>query len=189
MIGQNKRAEIRLHAKLVAHHLEVFTMRICFVHGKESGPQGRKISRLSQVAESLGHETLAPDFTDSFDPEVRLAKLLSLLEDQQPPDSLVGSSMGGYVATAASEVLRPVGLFLMAPALGMPGYARQDIQPYAEKTVIVQGWQDDVVPVANVLQFAQRARADLHVFNAGHTLTEKLGESEVLFAGFLKGLV
>ena len=61
-------------------------MRICFIHGKESGPQGRKITRLSQVAEALGHETLAPDFTDSFDPDVRLAKLLSLLERQEPVD-------------------------------------------------------------------------------------------------------
>jgi len=164
-------------------------MLICFIHGKESGPLGRKITRLSQVAGALGHETLAPDFTDSFDPEVRLAKLLSLFEGQQPLGILVGSSMGGYVAIAASEVLRPVGLFLMAPALGMPGYARQDLQPHADKTVIVQGWQDDVVPVANVLQFAQSARADLHVFNAGHTLNEKLGEIEVLFAGFLKSLV
>lgn len=160
-------------------------MLICFAHGKESGPGGLKIARLTAVAERLGHKTLAPDFTDSVDPLVRLEKLLALFADRPPPGVLVGSSMGGAVVTAASPVLRPRGLFLMAPAVGMPGYEHVELRPASAMTVIVHGWKDDIVPVENVIRFAREGRAELHLLDDGHTLSGKIDAIESLFERFL----
>ena len=158
---------------------------ICFAHGKESGPAGRKIMALSRVAHDLGYETIAPDFTSTFDPEVRLKMLLSLYENNTAPDILVGSSMGGALVLAASQKLKPKALFLMAPAVGLPGYEQIELRPYAENTVIVHGWDDDIVPVDNVFRFARENRAELHILDDGHALTSKLGDVVCLFRSFL----
>src|SRR5690554_5830317 len=104
-------------------------MLVCFAHGKESGPWGTKITRLARIAEKAGWQVMSPDFTDSTDPEARVEKLLTTLATPPRPLLLVGSSMGGYVVTVASEILRPAGLFLMAPAFYLPGYLRQEPQP------------------------------------------------------------
>lgn len=160
-------------------------MLICFAHGKESGPGGLKIARLTAVAERLGHTTLAPDFTDSVDPLVRLETLLALFADRQPPEVLVGSSMGGAVVTAASPVIRPQGLFLLAPAVGMPGYEQVELRPVSAMTAIVHGWNDHIVPVDNVIRFARDNRAELLLVDDGHTLTGKIDDIESLFERFL----
>jgi pimeloyl-ACP methyl ester carboxylesterase len=161
-------------------------MMVCFAHGKESGPWGTKITALARIAEKLGFEVLSPGFTDSMDPDFRVQKLLNAIGTPARPLVLVGSSMGGYVVTVVSEILRPAGLFLMAPAYYLPGYLRQDLVPYSAKTVIVHGWQDAVVPPDNAIRFARQHRAELHLLDAEHTLTEKIDDLRKLFEDFLE---
>ena len=102
---------------------------------------------------------------------------------------MVGSSMGGYASTVASQALKPAGLFLMAPAFYMPGYAVQDPVPTAEKVCVVFGWQDEIIPIEHGIRFAQAHRADLHVLDSDHRLNSVLSEVGALFEQFLMTLM
>lgn len=160
---------------------------VCFNHGKESGPWGAKITRLADVARQAGYAVHSPDYSHSTDPATRLRQLLALDLPPTRPRVLVGSSMGGYVAAQACAALQADALFLMAPALYFPGW---DEEPEAvpTETVVVHGWQDDVVPVERALRFASRHPCSLHLYPAGHGLTEVLDEIAALFGRQLERL-
>lgn len=158
---------------------------VLFAHGKESGPWGSKIKHLASIAERLGAEVVSPDYSDLMDADLRVSRLLSLQLPTHDRLVLVGSSMGGYVSTVVSQNLKPAGLFLMAPAFYIPGYAVQIPKPVANKTCVVFGWQDEVIPVEHGIRFAQTYRTDFHVLDSDHRLNSVLTEVGVLFEQFL----
>lgn len=159
---------------------------VYFAHGMESGPWGTKIRRLGRIAQSCGFHVESPDYRGMDDPDQRVDKLLNLHPAALDHLVLVGSSMGGYVAAAASGILKPRGLFLMAPAVYIEGFGRQDLVPDADIRVAVHGWNDDVVPVENVLRFSRAHGIELHLLACGHTLRSRLSAVEALFAEFLR---
>jgi predicted alpha/beta hydrolase family esterase len=158
---------------------------VIFAHGRESGPWGTKIRALAKVAERSGCRVISRDDSDSRDPELRVVRLIDEVEAIEGPVVLVGSSMGGYVATVASQVVRPVGLFLMAPAFGLPGYVNQAPVPISRELTVVYGWGDEVVPAAPVLDFAKKHQAMLHLVPAGHALLEQVDWLAQIFELFL----
>lgn len=158
---------------------------VCFCHGRESGPWGTKIRRLALVAEQFGCRVVSPDDRDTQDPDERVQRLKTLAADLPGPLILVGSSMGGYVAAVAAERLRPAGLFLLAPAVGLPGYAVAEPAPVTPYLTIVHGWDDAIVPADKVLRYAAARRAELHLLPDGHLLQNELARIERLFADFL----
>ena len=174
----------------------VAPMLVVFSHGKESGPWGSKIKALATVAKAAGAQVLSINYREGeggqqFDqdapgePERRVAQLRAT---PLPPHSqlvLVGSSMGGYVSTVASAALKPDGLFLLAPAFYLPGYAEQELAPHALQTLLVHGWGDAVVPAAHSVAFACKHRVALHLLDGDHRLNDALPEIEPLFAQFL----
>lgn len=146
-------------------------MHVVFNHGKESGPEGGKISLLAAVAEDLGHTAESIDYRDlPDDPEARVERLCEHLAGLDAPPFLVGSSMGAYVALAAAERMPVEGLFLMAPAAYLDGYAVQDFAPRAATTV-VHGWEDELIPWDNALRLARSTQAALHLVHADHRLS------------------
>ena len=159
---------------------------VYFAHGRESGPWGTKIRALAKVAETLGCRVFSRDDSDTCDPDLRTRRLIEDVRTIDGPVVLVGSSMGGYVVTVASRVIQPVGLFLMAPALGMPGYAEPRPEPHARQLSVVHGWDDDVVPFDKVLEFARSHQAVLHLIPAGHALVEQIDWLTRNFADFLQ---
>ena len=155
-----------------------------FAHGKESGPWGSKIKALADVARSRGYQVESPDYSDLMDPEKRIERLLEVTKDVNVT-MLVGSSMGGYVSAVASSVIKPKGLFLMAPAFYIPGYAVQAPRPVAEKTVVAHGWNDEIVPVGHSINFAREYKAQLHLLDSDHRLNDQLEFLCVLFGCLL----
>jgi len=125
------------------------------------------------------------DYTKQLDPDRRVDQLLNLRIPESDCTVLIGSSMGGYVATVASQMIVPVGLFLMAPAFYLPGYQEQSPSPYAIKTVIIHGLNDDVVPTENSIRFALEHHAELHLLDSGHRLDDQLPKIEMLLDMFL----
>jgi predicted esterase YcpF (UPF0227 family) len=95
-------------------------MKIIFSHGKESGPWGSKIKRLANTAEQYGCKVDSIDYSDILDPDLRVERLINVLQEAKEDFILVGSSMGGYVSLVASEKVAVKGMFLLAPALFMP---------------------------------------------------------------------
>ena len=102
---------------------------VVFSHGKESGPWGTKISAMADVARSEGWQAESVDYRGVEEPQDRVTRLLSFCRDLQGDLVLVGSSLGGHVATSASVLLRAQGLFLLAPAFYMPGCEPQTPKP------------------------------------------------------------
>jgi alpha/beta superfamily hydrolase len=154
-----------------------------------SGPWGIKITRLAPIALARGFAVESPDYQGIEDPDARVAQLLSLKPGAQDKLVLVGSSMGGYVAATASETLNPHGLFLMAPAVLMAGFGRQDIVPRAVIKAAVHGWDDDVIPPENALRFCRSHGIALHLLSCGHGLLEALPTVDALFAHFLDQVI
>jgi hypothetical protein len=66
------------------------------------------------------------------------------------PLILSGFSFGGYVAARAAQRLQPRHLVLAAPAVG-----RFAMPTVAEDTLIIHGEHDDVVPLADALDWAR----------------------------------
>ena len=166
-------------------------MHVVFSHGKESGPEGSKIQALMELARARGYEATSLDYRDlPNEPEQRVERLVAFLEGLSGPVGpvvLVGSSMGGYVSLVAAGRLAVHGLFLLAPALYLDGYAVQDYQPRTTNIAIVHGWDDDIIPYHNSLRFAAQHRASLHLIDGNHRLNTSLPQVCGLFAAFLEG--
>lgn len=162
---------------------------VVFAHGKESGPWGSKIKHLAAIAERLGGQVVSPDYSDLADPDARVQRLLSLVLPVHDRLVLVGSSMGGYVSIVVSTTLQPTGVFLMAPAIGIEGYGVQNLEPQVQHLSVVMGWRDEVIPVQNIIAFAQSQRADLHLLDADHRLDGALQDVGELFEQFLRKVI
>jgi hypothetical protein len=160
-------------------------MTCIFSHGKESGPWGVKIERLAEVARAKGLAVESVDYREIPDPEMRVERLVDVCRTIATPIVLVGSSRGGYVSTVASERVRPIGLFLMAPALYFDQLADLDPTPFAGLTDVVHGWSDEIVPVEQSLEFSRRHGAALHLIESDHRLVEALPFVAQMFGAFL----
>ena len=145
---------------------------VVFSHGKDSEPWGTKIMALAAIARESGCRVESIDYRGIDTVEGRLATLLESCRDLPRP-LLVGSSLGGFLAAAASKPLDAAGLFLMAPAFDLPG-----LPPTPEvavcPTVVVHGWRDDIVPVEKGISFARAQGALLHVVDDDHRLHASL---------------
>lgn len=159
-------------------------MKVYFSHGKESGPWGSKIKRLAAVAETHGYSVNSINYSDTVDPDVRVQRLLSILQEEDEAFVLVGSSMGGYVSLVASEQVQAKGLFLLAPALYIPGYGKQNYRKTTD-IEIVHGWSDDVIPPENSITFSKQNDCALHLIAGDHRLNSSIEVVEKLFAQFL----
>jgi alpha/beta superfamily hydrolase len=164
-------------------------MLVIFSHGKESGPNGAKIQLLANIAQQLGFTTHSIDYTNCSNVSKRVEILEDfMIEHASQKQLLVGSSMGGYVATLAAQKFALEGLFLMCPALYLTNYPVQVYHPITNNIEIIHGWQDEVVPYQNSIQFGQKTNAKLHLIKDNHRLSEQrafLGET---FQQFLKRL-
>jgi pimeloyl-ACP methyl ester carboxylesterase len=161
---------------------------VVFSHGKESGPWGRKIAALADVARSEGYQAESVDYRGIEGPRERIARLVDFCKELQGDLVLVGSSMGGYVSVASASLLHARGVFLMAPALYMEG-----LPPLRENLLdcpatIVHGWYDEVVPFEHSVRFAKDYGAALHLLRSDHRLHNQLRVIRYLFEYFLIAL-
>jgi pimeloyl-ACP methyl ester carboxylesterase len=156
-----------------------------FMHGKESGPGGSKIAALAAVARAHGWDVACLDYSHTVDPAARLAQLLQSCADVRVPLLLVGSSMGGWVTAEAAARVGAHGVFLLAPALFMPGYPSEAPIVPAAHTEIVHGWDDEVIPCDNAIRFARQRRCTLHLVHGDHRLNARIPLLRELFDAFL----
>jgi predicted esterase len=161
---------------------------IIFSHGQDSGPWGSKIRAMSEMAKGMGCSVVSIDYQGMPDPSERVEKLLregAAIDDKR---ILVGSSMGGHVATAAAAALNAAGLFVLAPAYFIPGYEELTPTPPDLPICIVHGWNDDVVPVENSFRFAAACNAELHILDSDHRLTANIDEINYYLKRFIETL-
>lgn len=107
-------------------------MTLAYFHGFASSPQSTKAqyfrARLAEAGTTLELPDLAPDFT-----RLTVTGMLGIVDDilARGPAVLMGSSLGGYLATlaAARAPERVRGLVLFAPAFGFAGRWQERVGP------------------------------------------------------------
>ena len=103
----------------------------------------------------------------------------------------LGASLGQigiFLLFIVVLLLRPSGLFLLAPAFYMAGYEEYTPQDVACPTAIVHGWHDVIVPVENSIRWAREHTAELHVLDSDHRLEDRIDAICVLLRAFLIAL-
>lgn len=160
-------------------------VRLFWCHGSLSQPWGTKSKELADIAQSMGLTMEALDFQDLDSPDDRVVRMAEKLAAHDTPAIIAGSSMGGYVASAAARNANVIGLFLLAPAFYFPGYDVHVFSGLPESITVIHGWEDEVVPVDNSIRFAGQHRANLHILPDDHRLSASLDTIGTLFAQFL----
>jgi predicted alpha/beta-hydrolase family hydrolase len=166
-------------------------------HGFESGPDPTKVTALADVADQLGWTHERPDFTDLDakreisglgDVHARVQRLLALAREAaaRGPLVLAGSSLGAWIAGKVSMQVPVKGLFLMAPPITLD--ASHPIEAARVPTSIVHGWDDELIPALQVVQWAQQRRARLLMVDDTHRLSSHVHASAVAFGQFLESL-
>ena len=159
---------------------------VVFSHGKESGPWGTKIRAMAELARELGCVADSVDYQGIADPSERVEKLVREAGAINDALVLVGSSMGGHVATAAADSVGAAGLFVLAPAYYMPGYEALTPPPPGMPVSIVHGWRDDIVPVDNSIRYARACHAELHIVDGDHRLSENIEDINYYLRRFIE---
>lgn len=158
---------------------------IIFSHGKESGPYGSKFKHLINISKELGFNTISIDYRDLINPEERVSRLIQESKNYEEV-VLVGSSMGGYASIVASESINPLGLFLLAPAVYIPGYQKQEYFPKAKESHIIFGYNDEIIPVQNGIRLALENEMPITLIKSDHRLNSDLEYIGKLFKLFLE---
>jgi pimeloyl-ACP methyl ester carboxylesterase len=161
---------------------------VVFSHGRESGPWGAKITALAETARSEGYEVESVDYRGSNDPGERIARLVDACKTLHGELVLVGSSLGAYVSVCAASLLHARAVFLMAPALYLPGLPELRRNVIECPACIVHGWHDDIVPIEHSMRFAREYGASLHIVNGDHRLHAQIRQIKHLFEYFLISL-
>ena len=159
---------------------------VIFSHGQESGPWGTKIRAMAEMVRSLGCDADSIDYQGIADPTERVEMCVRGCAGIDDPLVLVGSSMGGHVATAAAERVGAAGLFVLAPAYYVEGYEDVTPLPPSMPVCIVHGWHDDIVPVDNSIRYARNCSATLHVVDGDHRLTANIDEINEYLRQFIE---
>lgn len=161
---------------------------VIFSHGKESGPWGTKICAMADTARAADWAVESLDY-QGMEALDRVEKLVAYCDAEDAPQVLVGSSMGGYVATATAARIGARGLFLLAPALYMPGYEEHMPDTLADcPTMIVHGWHDDIVSYKGSIKYGKKTGASLILLDGDHPLTANIEQINQLFRDFLQRL-
>ena len=161
---------------------------VVFSHGKDSGPWGTKITALAETARSEGYEVESVDYRGIDSPADRVTRLADFCKDLPGELVLVGSSLGGFVSLMAAPPLHARGLFLMAPALYVPGLPQLRTGRLDCPVTVVHGWRDEVVPCEDSVRFAKASHAQLHLLDGDHGLHDQLRFIRYLFEHFLIAL-
>ncbi len=160
---------------------------VIYNHGKDSSPWGEKTIGFAEVARRYGYAFESPDYRELLDPDERVGQLLAMDLSGYDEIVLIGSSMGAYVATVASESIKPKGLVLLAPAFYLPGYRQTEFTPTAEAIRVFHGWQDDIVPPENAWRFCRKYRVCLNMYDTDHRMLSVLPQLVDEFSRFLAG--
>src|SRR4051794_14055045 len=96
-------------------------MNLIYLHGFASGPQSSKAQFFRRRFEEIGVKMRIPDLTEGDFERLTIGGQLRVIESlaQGEPVSLMGSSMGGYLAALYAARHPEVGrIVLLAPAFG-----------------------------------------------------------------------
>ena len=129
---------------------------VLFIHGSDSSSQTYKARLLRNIFPGM----VTPDFKGDL-PE-RMKQLEAIL-GTETGWRLIGSSLGGLMAalfaTQHPGQLRK--LVLLAPALTLPGFVKTLPTQIPTPTIIIQGTQDEFIPLEPTRRLAEKVFTNL----------------------------
>ena len=166
-------------------------------HGFESGPDATKVTALAEVAERLGWTHERPDYTDLDarqditplgDVNARIERLqrLAVAAAGRGPLVLAGSSLGAWISGRVSVEVPVIGLFLMAPPVRLD--AAHPLVAAEVPLSVVHGWDDELIPAADVVGWTCARRGRLLLVNDSHRLAAHVETSADAFSALLRTL-
>ncbi|MCD9027665.1 hypothetical protein LDO26_05520 [Luteimonas sp. BDR2-5] len=166
-------------------------------HGFESGPDAAKVTALADAAQRLGWTHERPDYTDLDarhevgrlgDVPARVERLLRLATAAaaRGPLVLAGSSLGAWISGHVSLRVPVAGLFLMAPPVRLD--PQHPLQAADVPLSVIHGWDDELIPAADVVGWTGARRGRLLLVADGHRLSAHVEASADAFAVLLASL-
>jgi len=130
---------------------------ILYIHGS-SGDKSQTYK--ARILRGIFPGMLIPDFDGDL-PE-RMEQLEAIL-GTETGWRLVGSSLGGLMAAlfATQHPDQVQKLVLLAPALTLPGFTRSLASQISIPTIIIQGTQDNFIPLEPTRKFAEKVFTNL----------------------------
>ena len=160
-------------------------MNVYLSHDIQSSPHHPLMSRLSDIVSEIGHRPLAINYADLGDPTERARRLGFHLAKEKGEFLLSGIGMGAYVSLVAAEKWPPCGIFLIMPAIYMPGYPKHGFDIGRTHLEVVHGWQDDAVPTRNSFKFSHEWSCPLHLIPGCRDDEDFIDRSGRFFQDFL----
>ncbi len=148
--------------------------RIIYLHGSDSNSQSGKARQFVEKFPGM----VTPDFTGEFDE--RMAQLKKII-GRKKGWTIIGSSLGGLMGTVFT-CQKPTyvrKLILLAPALMKDPFGSYlNLEPVSIPTTVIHGTADDVVPLDEAREYAEKLFSDLKyiIVNDGHRLQEAFQE-------------
>jgi predicted alpha/beta hydrolase family esterase len=148
--------------------------RIIYLHGSDSNSQSGKARQFAGKFPGM----VTPDFTGEFDE--RMAQLKKVF-GRKKGWTIIGSSLGGLMGTVftCKNPDRVRKLILLAPALMKEPFGSYlDLKPVSIPTTVIHGTADDVVPLDEAREYAEKFFSNLKfiVVDDGHRLQEAFKE-------------
>jgi pimeloyl-ACP methyl ester carboxylesterase len=135
-------------------------MKLCFLHGLDSSPQGTKASFLKAYDPSCLIPNLPPDINE---------RLTVVEHGLSEPMLMIGSSLGGLTAImfAMRHPEMVHGLILLAPAAGtkIEAFFTEEHKrimssvyiPEGISTQLIVGLRDEVIPLSSIRELIERS--------------------------------
>ena len=161
---------------------------VLWAHGLDAKPWGAKSTLLAKIAKEEGFAMDATDFQGIRDPQVRVDMFMDACRDLDAPPILAGSSLGAYVSLMVSTKIKVRGLFLLAPAVILPGYGLKEIPLVTAPVAMVHGWKDELIPPESVFHYAEMTRATLSMVDSDHRLSTAHDQVCAFFRYFLNSM-
>lgn len=163
-----------------------------FLHGKESGPAGKKLLALENIALKYDFLTIKPDFsgiTNAFD---RITKAKQIQLPTHNKLIIIGSSMGGYLALEMNKPWNADALFLMAPAVKIfnneypnPNISLPDNIPIE----VIAAKNDDIVKLSDIQLLCQNNNlCNLTIADDSHRLSNSIDILSEKFINLLNSI-
>lgn len=148
--------------------------RIIYLHGSDSSSQSGKARQFAEKFPGM----VTPDFTGEFDE--RMAQLKTII-GRKKNWVIIGSSLGGLMGTVftCQKPTQVRKLILLAPALMKDPFGSYlDFEPVSVPTTVIHGTADDVVPLDEAREYAEKFFTNLKyiVVDDGHRLQKAFGE-------------
>lgn len=148
--------------------------RIIYLHGSDSSSQSGKARQFAEKFPGM----VTPDFTGEFDE--RMAQLKTII-GRKKNWVIIGSSLGGLMGTVftCQKPTQVRKLILLAPALIKDPFGSYlDLEPVSVPTTVIHGTADDVVPLDEAREYAEKFFTNLKyiVVDDGHRLQKAFGE-------------